>query len=155
RAAGVKYLPTMLSNYYYREIDSYFIAFSECRKNKESDLTPFVRFVLRGAVESLHEMNSRITAHLRTSALNNYFQSLRAAGKINSRQFELLSLLLQAPEEQCITVSSIRTELPYRALYASVSDRTAKRDLTRLLELKLVTAVGAALQLDRKILNAL
>lgn len=155
RSAGIKYLPTMLSNYYYREIDSYFIAFSRCRKSKDNDLTPFIHFVLKGAVESLHEVNRRITLHIRKSALTGYFQSLRTSRKINSRQQELLALLLEAPEDQVITASRLQSELPYRTLYAAVSDRTARRDLTKLLALKLVTANGTTFQLDRKILNAL
>ncbi len=155
RSSGIKYLPTMLSNYYYREIDGYFTAFSQCRKNKDNDLTPFIQFVLRGAVDSLYEVKCRITSYIRKSALKSYFQSLRIFGKINVRQYELLALLLEAPANESITMNSIRSELPYRTLYATVSDRTARRDLIKLHELKMLTTAAKTFQLDREILNAL
>lgn len=155
RSAGVKYLPTMLSNYYYREIDGYFTAFSQCSKSKEHDMTPFVQFVLKGAVDSLHEVKGRITSYIRTSALTNYFQSLRISGKINARQQELLALLLQSPTSASVTINSIQNELPYRTLYAAVSYQTARRDLIKLHELKVVKTAENTFQLDRNILNAL
>lgn len=155
RSSGSKYLPTMLSNYYYKEIDRYFMTFSQCRKNKESDITPFINFVLNGAIESLNEVKNRITYYIRKSALKNYFRSLKMSKKITKRQLELLYLLLEAPEGQVITINSIQRKLPYRTLYSTVSDRTARRDLTKLHELKILTSTKNEFQLDRQILNAL
>lgn len=155
RASGVKYLPSMLSNYYYREIDNYFLSFSQCRKSKTNDITPFIQFVLTGAIESLNEVKSRITSYIREAALKEYFKSLKYSKIITKRQIELLNLLLDAPENKTVTINSIQRELPYRTLYATVSDRTARRDLTKLNELKLITSSGNQFQLDRQILNAL
>ena len=155
RASGVKYLPSMLSNYYYKEIDHYFVSFSQCRKSKTNDVTPFIQFVLTGAIESLNEVKKRITSYIRESALKEYFKSLNYSKIITKRQLELLNLLLDAPENQTITISSIQRELPYRTLYSTVSDRTTRRDITKLHELKLITASGNQFQLDRQILNAL
>ena len=155
RASGIKYLPSMLSNYYYREIDDYFVSFSLCRKSKENDITPFIEFVLKGAIESLNEVKNRITSIIREYALKEFYISLHSSKTINKRQLELLNLLLDAPEKKTITINSIQTELPYRTLYATVSDRTARRDLNKLNELKLITATGNQFQLDRQILNAL
>ena len=155
RAAGVKYLPTMLSNYYYREIDGYFMAFSECRKNKENDITTFLNFILKGAIESLNEVKSRITSYIRKSTLKNYFKTLKISKKITKRQLELLNLLLEDKKNKHITINSIQRELPYRALYSAVSDRTARRDLTKLHKLEILKTTGNKFQLDRKILNAL
>ena len=155
RASGVKYLPSMLSNYYYREIDNYFLSFSQCRKSKTNDITPFIQFVLTGAIESLNEVKSRITSYIREAALKEYFKSLKYSKIITKRQIELLNLLLDAPENKTVTINSIQRELPYRTLYATVSDRTARRDLTKLNELKLITSSGNRFQLDRQILNAL
>ena len=154
-SSGIKYLPTMLSNYYYREIDGYFIAFSQCRNSKDYDITPFIQFVLKGAVESFNEVKLRITSYICKSALNDYFQLLRYTRKISTRQLELLNLLLEAPADQTITINSIQRELPYRTLYATISDRTARRDLSKLQELKILTATKNSFQLDRMILNAL
>ncbi len=155
KSSGIKYLPTMLSNYYYREIDGYFIAFSQCRNSKDYDITPFIQFVLKGVVESLNEVKLRITSYICKSALNDYFQLLLNTRKISKRQQELLNLLLEAPAAQTITINSIQRELPYRTLYATVSDRTARRDLSKLQELKILTATKNSFQLDRMILNVL
>ena len=155
RSSGIKYLPTMLSNYYYREIDGYFMAFSECRKSKENDITPFLNFILRGAVESLNEVKLRITSYIRKSTLKNYFKTLQISKKVTKRQLELLNLLIEDIENKYITINSIQRELPYRTLYSTVSGRTARRDLTNLYELKILKINGKKFQLDRKILNAL
>ncbi len=156
RASGIKYLPSMLSNYYYREIDNYFVSFSLCRKSKENDITPFIEFVLTGAIYSLNEVKKRITSYIRKSTLNEFYKLLNNAKTINKRQQELLNLLLDAPDNKTVTINSIQTELPYRTLYANVSDRTARRDLTKLNELKLLATTSEnQFQLDRQILNAL
>ncbi len=153
RSAGIKYLPTMLSNYYYREIDNYFISFSNCHRNKDKDISPFIEFVLSGAVESLNEVKSRITTYIRRSALKNYFYSLNNSKEISKRQLELLNLLLDAQEDEIVTIKSVQRELPYRTLYAKVTDRTARRDLTKLHEKKILALTQKGYKLDRQILN--
>ena len=52
-AAGIKYIPVMLSNFYYKNMDDYYWAFSKSIKNKENDVTPFLEFVLKGFIEEL------------------------------------------------------------------------------------------------------
>ena len=58
---GIRYVPVMLSNYYYRNIDDYFRAFSNSIRSKEHDVTPFIEFVLDGCIESSREIKDRIT----------------------------------------------------------------------------------------------
>ncbi len=154
-AAGIKYLPIMLSNYYYKEIDEYFISISLSRKSKTNDITPFVRFVLKGAIYSLKEVKNYITSYLRKSALQNYFTELLDLKVITRRQVELLNLLIEFPDNKVVTINGIQRELPFRTLYAKVSDRTARRDLVKLHELKLLSATESGYRLDRQILNAL
>lgn len=155
RASGIKYLPTMLSNYYYKEIDEYFIAISLSEKSKENDITPFVKFVLKGAIDSLNEVKSRITSYIRKSALQNYFSELLCNKIITTRQLEFLSLLIESPENKAVTINGVQRELPFRTLYATVSDRTARRDLMKLHELNLLKTTKTGFKLDRQILNAL
>ncbi len=50
---GIKFVPTMLSNYYYKNMDDYFWAFSNTIKSKDNNVTPFLKFVLKGFIESL------------------------------------------------------------------------------------------------------
>jgi len=153
--SGIKYLPIMLSNYYYKEIDEYFISISLSRKSKTNDITPFIKFVLKGAIYSLNEVKKYITTYIRLSALQNYFIDLHNNKVISKRQLELLNLLLESPENKTVTINDVLRELPFRTLYAKVSDRTARRDLMKLNELKLLKASENGYQIDRQILNAL
>lgn len=153
--SGIKYLPIMLSNYYYKEIDEYFISISLSRRSKTNDITPFVKFVLKGAIYSLNEVKEYITSYIRLSALQNYFIDLQNNKEISKRQLEFLSLLLESPENKAVTINGVLRELPFRTLYAKVSDRTARRDLMKLHELKLLKATEDGYKIDRQILNAL
>ena len=153
--SGVKYLPIMLSNYYYKKIDEYFIAISLSRKSKTNDITPFIKFVLNGAIYSLNEVKKYITAYIRLSALQNYYIDLQNNKKINNRQLELLNLLLDSPKHKTVTINTILRELPFRTLYNKVSDRTARRDLMKLHELNLLKATADGYKIDRHILSAL
>ncbi len=151
KASGIKYLPTMLSNYYYRNMDEYFVAISQSRKSKEFDITPFLKFVLTGAIKSLNEVKDRVTFYIRKAALRDYFQNLRAEKKITKRQLELLNLLLESSEDTVITVNSIQKILPFKVLYSTVSARTARRDLTKLYELGILEAVEKGFKLDNSL----
>jgi Fic family protein len=64
QASGIKYVPVMLSNFYYRNLDDYYRAFSAAIKNKENDISSFLEFVLLGMVESLKEIKEIITYHI-------------------------------------------------------------------------------------------
>ncbi len=153
--SGIKYLPIMLSNYYYKEIDEYFTSISLSRKSKTNDITPFVKFVLKGAIYSLNEVKKYITSYIRMSALQNYFAELLKNKVITKRQVELLNLLLESPINKTVTINGVQRELPFRTLYAKVSDRTARRDLMKLYDLKLLKSTETGYRLDRHILNAL
>jgi len=50
RAHGLGHIPAMLSNYYYRHMDDYYWAFSRSERNREHDVTPFVKFIDRKSV---------------------------------------------------------------------------------------------------------
>lgn len=130
RMSGIKYLPIMLSNFYYRNIDSYFWAFSRARKNKDYDVTPFLDFVLSGAVDSLNEIKGRITFFIRKFTLRDYYAFLRGQKKITERQHDLLILLLDY--YKMFTLEDLFRIAPLNILYRPVSERTARRDLKNL-----------------------
>lgn len=155
RESGIKYLPIMLSNYYYKEIDEYFISISLSRKSKAYDFTPFIKFVLKGSIYSLNEVKKYITSYIRLSALQNYFIELHNNKVISKRQIELLNLLLESPANKTVTINGLLRELPFRTLYAKVSDRTARRDLIKLHELRLLKDTGNGYKVDLQMLNAL
>jgi Fic family protein len=131
RLAGIKYVPIMLSNYYYRNVDDYFWAFSKARKNKNNDVTPFLEFALKGIIESLNQLKERITHFIRKFSLRDYYAHLRDVRDITHRQHDLLIMLLDH-ELGSFTLNDMYKVSPFNILYRKVSERTARRDLQKL-----------------------
>ena len=136
RTAGIQYVPIMLSNYYYKNIDDYFWAFSLARKNKEKDATAFIKFVLQGAVNSLNEIKGEITYNIRRLAMRDYYDFLRKGKLLTQRQYDLLSMLLDSPKS--FSLQDLFNVSPFNTLYRNITERTARRDLKKLLEMSLL-----------------
>lgn len=128
--AGIRYVPPMLSNYYYRNIDDYYRAFSLARKHKQKEVTPFLEFVLKGVVESLEEIKSRITGMITIVMLKDYISLERAHKRITQRQYDLLQIVLETGA--VFSLHDLLNKPPYTALYRHVSERTARRDIEKL-----------------------
>lgn len=136
QSAGIRYVPKMLSNYYYKHVDNYYRAFSESiRANK--DVTPFLEFNLLGVIESLKEMKTSIAFFIRMLALRDYLHFLSSKKAISKRQNDLLTLLLD--DFKPFTLQELQNTMPYEMLYRKVSEMTARRDLKKLLDLKLLS----------------
>jgi len=131
RLAGMQYVPIMLSNFYYRNLDDYFWAFSKARKNKNNDVTPFLEFALKGIIESLNQLKERITHFIRKFSLRDYYAHLRGIRDITQRQHDFLTMLLDH-ELGHFTLNDMYKVGPLTILYRNVSDRTARRDLQKL-----------------------
>jgi Fic family protein len=151
QTGGIKYVPAMLSNFYYRNIDDYFWAFSNSFKSKNSSVTPFLKFVLTGFVESLKEVKGRITYLIRKFTLRDYYDFLKKNKHITQRQFDLLTILLDY--ERSFTLNDLLSEAPFRVLYRKVTDRTARRDLKKLNGWLLERAEDNKYHLDLKALE--
>lgn len=134
--SGVKYVPRMLSNYYYRNIDKYYLAFSKTEQSKENDVTEFLRFVLQGLVEASHEIQESITFFFRGLSLFSFYRSLERKRVITNRQYELVLLLMDRLKD--FTIWDLYNTPPFTAIYRDVTVRTAQRDLKRLLEKKVL-----------------
>lgn len=131
RLAGMKYVPIMLSNFYYRNVDDYFWAFSKARKNKNDDVTPFLEFALKGIIESLNQLKERITHFIRKFSLRDYYAHLRGIRDITQRQHDFLTMLLDH-ELGHFTLNDMYKVGPFTILYRKASERTARRDLQKL-----------------------
>jgi Fic family protein len=131
QTSNVKYVPKQLSNYYYRNVDDYYISFSKSIKLRK-DVTPFLEFVLKASIESLEEIKSSIIYFIRKFALRDYYAFQKHQKLITKRQFELLLLLLD--NNLGVTLKDLREKSPFSILYSSVSTQTARRDLKKLTE---------------------
>jgi Fic family protein len=132
KLSGIKYVPIMLSNFYYKNIDDYFWAFSNSIKNKENNLTPFIKFSLQGFVESLKEIKENIIYYIRKFTLRDYYDFLKKKKHITLRQHDLLVMLLDYNKP--FNLKDLFGEAPFKILYRNVSERTARRDLKKISE---------------------
>lgn len=139
QAGNVKFIPREMSNYYYRNVDEYYNAFSKSIK-LEKDATPFIRFCLVGAVESITSIKERIIYFIRKFALRDYYRHERQQKNLTVRQYELLGLLLDNPVS--FTLKDMYERQPYSLLYGKATTQTARRDLKKLTSMNLLTAGG-------------
>ena len=131
--SNVKYVPKEISNYYYRNVDDYYIAFSKSIKLKK-DVTPFVEFMLRASVESMTNIKNSIIFYIRKFSLREFYLFSKNKKRITKRQFDLLSLLLDDPVD--FTLKDLLDKNPFAILYDRVTSQTARRDLKKLCEMK-------------------
>lgn len=136
QCAGIKYAPREISNYYYRNVDEYYFAFSKTLKLKK-DVTPFLEFTLNAAVSSLTKMMDNIQCFIRLLTLRDYCSSLKQEKKITSRQYDLINLLLD--QQRSFNLGGLAFTPPFSIIYRNISSQTARRDLKKLTELKLLT----------------
>ncbi len=130
QSSGIKYVPIMLSNYYYQNKDDYFWAFSNTIKGKDNDVTPFLIFILQGFKESLNHIKARITFFIRKFTLRDFYMHLRNNRKITQRQYDLLTTLLDYGGP--FSLKDLFSKNPFNIMYRNVSSRTAMRDLKKL-----------------------
>ena len=104
-----------------------------------------------GLVKSLEEIKGRIIALIRTFTLRDYYSSLRRAKRITQRQYDLVIILLEnAPP---FSLTDLFIKHPFNILYRSVTERTARRDLKRLRELRLLSVVEGRYFLNVRVLE--
>ncbi|MBI5522394.1 MAG: Fic family protein [Desulfarculus sp.] len=152
QAHGLGHVPAMLSNYYYRHPDDYYWAFSRSERNPEHDVTPFIQFVLRAFIAALYDIKDRMTSAIRQFALREHVARLRQAKELTQRQLSLLTLLLDSGQD--FSLPDLFRDPKLAIIYRDVSERTARRDLERLLRLRLLKEQGPArYRLDDKALG--
>ncbi|WP_415713513.1 Fic family protein [Maridesulfovibrio sp.] len=137
KKSGIKLIPSMMSNYYYRNIDDYFIAFSESRKAKS--MTPFLKFYYQGMIESLEEVQDRVVGVLNVVLLRDYLSFNRENRIITVRQYDLLILLIETKKD--FSLRSLFGDPIFKSLYKDVAESTARRDIKKLSELGFIVPI--------------
>lgn len=136
QTAGIRYVPKMLSNYYYRHVDEYYMSFSKSIRG-DKEITPFVEFTLKGVIDSLQNMKDRIALFIRKLVLRDYIHFLGHNKSLSKRQIDLLTLMLDNWGVS-FTLNELSGTMPFSMLYRRVSTLTARRDLKKLSELNLL-----------------
>ena len=145
-SAGYKYAPEMLSNYYYRNLDEYFIVFSKTIKDKEQDLTPFIDFMMNGMIWSLENIHEKLMIWVRKLALKNNYSDLWNDGDLSQRLYDLLTSILSLDDEKFqFSAKSIYKNAPFESLYRKVNVRAVGRDLSKLEAMKLIVKAESGL----------
>ena len=136
-----------LSNYFYSNEADYKTILQKCRQMRPFDVSPFIKFGIKGFVSELAGINNFIKTKLnrlvyRQMILQNYQRRLGPRRRVlNVREYNLLAFLLIATEpsdpfsetpSRKITFSELR-ESPYvKGAYSNVTLRTFHRELFRL-----------------------
>lgn len=136
KTSDIRFVPLMLPDYYNEESERYFSAL-KLSLNSKNDLTPFLEFALTARLECLKMTGEIITSSIRKLALRDYFMSLRGEKLLTAKQYDLVLNLLANPKP--ISLAGIFKTNPYRIIYSSSCERTARRDLSKLTEMKLLT----------------
>ncbi len=136
QSSNIKYVPKELSNYYYRNVDHYYMAFSKSI-NLKKDVTPFIKFMLTASVESLKGIKNSIINFIRKFSLRDLYNFEGNRKAINKRQFDLLSLLLD--NQINFALNDLLKKTPFSILYDKVSTQTARRDIKKLTAMNLLT----------------
>jgi len=140
---GYRSVPVIMSNHYYKEMDNYYIAFRETEKNADADadVTPFVRFFSRILVRAVRDVQERIHLSIRTLALRDFYRYSQETRAISRRQHDLLQQLLPRLGTP-VALADLHLDPLFAPLYRSVSEKTARRDLERLTQQKLLLQRG-------------
>lgn len=146
---GIRTVPPMLSNFYYRHVDDYFVAFSEARKQKS--FAPFLKFFATGLTASLKELENIVIGMATEQLIKNYIADCFEKKKISQRLYDLLVVLQQTG--QSFTLSTLYTNPVLKALYVTVSESTARRDIKKLQEMKFVVEREGAYWLNDGVLG--
>ena len=140
RCAGYKYAPEMLSNYYYRNLDEYFIIFNTTIRDKKQDLTPFIDFMMDGMIWSLEEIHKKLMVWVRQLVIKEYYLQLRESNHLTQRQYDLLMVLISFEDEKFeFSAKNLISDPLLKILYRSVQARASGRDLTKLEKMNLIT----------------
>jgi Fic family protein len=133
KTSGVKYVPVMLSNYYYRNLDDYFIVFSKTHQNKDKDVSDFLRFFFDGLISSLTEIKGKIYSFIRKTTLKDYYEYLLKNKNLTKRQYDLVVFLIE--HNMSFSLHELFHSDPLAIFYHNVkSERTARRDVDELVK---------------------
>ncbi len=136
-----------LSNYFYRNEAEYKRLLQDCRRGKPFDVSPFIKFGVKGFAEELTGINNFVKAKLnrlvyRQMISQNNRKRLGPRRRVLSdREYNLLVFLLAETEpidpfsaspSRQITLSELLESQYIKGAYSRVAPRTLRRELIRL-----------------------
>ncbi len=97
-----------LANYYYQNREEYVDTLDLVRFKSSPDVTPFIRFAVRGLVEELHQVHQEVIREVRMISFKDYARErLQSSGRLGSKTGIRQLLLLLELREQRVPVKDI------------------------------------------------
>jgi len=132
-----------MSNYYYDEKENYLYCLSEVR-NKNFDLTPFLKFGLKGIATQCNRLLKEVTRHLAKSlfrdVMHQMYNRLRSRKRaLATRQVHILQYLLENDRTVLLNELFNAVEKHYAGL--SAGRKAMIRDLNHLAALHAITPI--------------
>ncbi len=135
-----QYAPFAMAGYYLRHIDGYFTLFNTCRKNsgthKPFPNTPFIKFHLEGLFEVINALDDRVNGLVRLFLFEVKIKQSFDEKKINARQYTIVTQISASGTPPLM--SEVEHAPWYKSLYLKLTDKSRRRDLKKLLDMKLL-----------------
>ncbi len=140
-ASGNRFASRGIDRYYLENIDAYFSAFNQARKQEKTNADTcnqgFIEFVLKGfevSVERLHHRANQLMQHVLVLA---WLGDLLRNKRINHRQHVILDYL--GSKTETVLIHQLKKMPWYQELYRRYSPATESRDWTDLINQDIVT----------------
>jgi Fic family protein len=133
-----------LANFYYQHRPEYVAMLDHCRFNTDGDITPFVKFALRGLIEEQEFVQKEILAEVTVIAFRDFARErLMVDGKLGTKPGErMYHFLIGLPNEPTSMSQLRKGGHPLSPLYRGVTAKTLSRDLNYLREKGLIKIDG-------------
>jgi len=129
-----------LANYYYQNRFEYETKLDEVRFRTNGDITPFIKFALRGLVTEQESVHQEILSEVTVIAFRDFArETLTLDGKLGTKPGErMFHFLLRLPADP-VPISQLRKGgHPLSELYHGVTAKTLSRDLNYLRDRQLI-----------------
>lgn len=147
-----------LANYYYRNRDGDYIRLLDhVRFETQGDLTPFVRFGLRGLVEELEGVHKAVIDEVRIISFRDYARErLMEHGRLGTKTGErMYHFLLGLAGEPSVSLRALRRGSHWLSQhYQGVTGKTLSRDLNFLRVHELVVVDGDEIRANLGVMDA-
>jgi len=123
-----------LANYYYQNRTEYEAMLDEVRFRTNGDITPFIKFALRGLVAEQEAVHQEILAEVTTIAFRDFAREvLTTEGKMGTKPGERMFHFLLQLAGNSVSIAQLRKGgHPLSELYHDVTAKTISRDLNYL-----------------------
>jgi Fic family protein len=145
-----------LANFYYRNRAEYVALLDKVRFETNGNLTPFVRFGLKGLVEELSSVHTAVIDEVRIIAFRDFARELLMdQGKLGTKPGErMYHFLLGLAGEPQVSLASLRKGGHWLwELYRKVTPKTLTRDLNFLRTNRLIVIDGDWLKANLDIMR--